>query len=436
MVGAILLRIALTNFKSFRSADFDLKPFTIMYGANGAGKSNFNDALRFLRAIGNGKSIRDAIEGHYVASTYGAQGDINEGIRGGAAAITRFGTKSKVFHVSVLAGIQGHIYQYNISVDSTTYHVVAEWLIVDDLGPYVFDTHPEGAPGREYEDSPVIYANVFKKSPGRNPRRMFSASESILSQFEGRKAEFVYNEEPATLFRQELAAIQPLELRPEVLRNYSPLGRYEIGEHGEYFAAGVWALVRAASLQPDDDIPEDQVRDARSRLGAIKAWLNELSPRPIRQISTISAPTGEVIFSVTEFPQRRPVNARSLSDGTLRFAALAFALIGYPERRTYVIEEIENGISTARLGLLLRMLDSATRNESEKQVIATTHSPTILDLADKRLMSGMLFVYWDEETASSRVRRVADLAKDEILEEQKLGELLTNGYLQLAADVE
>ncbi|MBB5869680.1 ABC-type transport system involved in cytochrome c biogenesis ATPase subunit [Allocatelliglobosispora scoriae] len=433
----ILEQITLRNFKSFRNATFDLEPFSVIYGANGAGKSNFNDALRFLRAIGRGQSIRDAIEGHFVSNYGTAQGDITEGVRGGAANITNFSTRSKIFSINLLATIEGIRYRYHISVDAQEYRIAAEWLLASNHpGNYVYDTHPDIETWEDIEpiDGPIVHAHVFKNSPGRNPRRVFSSGESILSQFDGRKAEFVYNEEPAALLRAELESIQPLELRPEVLRNYSPLGRSDIGEHGEYFASGVWALIRAASGHALDNI---ESQDARMRLGAIQSWLNELSPRAVKSISTIAAPTGEVIFAVNEAPHsRRQVSARSLSDGTLRFAALAFALLGTPDRHTYVVEEIENGISTARLGLMLQMFSTATREDRSKQVIATTHSPTILDLAEPKLVKGMLFIYWDESEKSSKVKPVSALTPDEIGDEQSLGDLLTNGYFQMAADAE
>jgi len=46
-------RIRIKNFKSIKELDFELKSLNILIGENGAGKSNFIDALDFLKNIIN-----------------------------------------------------------------------------------------------------------------------------------------------------------------------------------------------------------------------------------------------------------------------------------------------------------------------------------------------------------------------------------------------
>jgi predicted ATPase len=43
-----LTRVVLKNYKSIEACDVDLHSLTFLVGANGAGKSNFLDALRFV----------------------------------------------------------------------------------------------------------------------------------------------------------------------------------------------------------------------------------------------------------------------------------------------------------------------------------------------------------------------------------------------------
>jgi predicted ATPase len=436
----ILTSIRLRNFKSFRDSTFVLAPFVVIYGGNGTGKSNFVDALKFLRAIGDGRSIRDAIEGHYAASFGGSPTEVSSGVRGGADAATYFGSSSRTFQIEVNGtSAEGSRLRYQLEVDVRDYRVQSESLVAHShQGQYVYDTHPESAPLKQSTDSPIIRARYFTKARGTNPSRSFSAHHAILSQFHGRKAEFVYNETHASDMRELLSSIQPLELRPEVLRQYSPLGRFTLGEHGENLAAVAWLLLQYASgYDPEGQRQNggDQVeREAYERLQAITSWLSELSPRAVTDLLVEEAPTGEVILALQEKPFERPLTARSLSDGTLRFAAFALALIGAPERRrTYIIEEIENGINVNRLALLLRMIARAT-GQGGVQVITTTHSPTLLDVAERGLIENMLFVGWDSENDCSVVNKIADLTPQDLAGEQRLGELLTEGYLQLAAD--
>lgn len=417
---------------------FSLRPFVVIYGGNGTGKSNFVDMLKFLRALGDGRSIRDAIEGHYTASLAGSPTEVASGIRGGAENATYIGSASKSFQVEIRGeSADGKWLRYEIEVDVQDYRVLKESLVAEGHeGVYVYDTHPDSAPLKQATDSPVIRARYFTKARGTNPSRSFSAHHAILTQFYGRKAEFVYNEAHAAEMRKLLSSIQPLELRPEVLRQYSSLGRFTLGEHGENLAAVAWLLIHyAEGYAPDgnENGGDPAERDAYARLQAITSWLSELSPRAVTELLVQSAPTGEVILALQEKPFERPFTAKSLSDGTLRFAAFALALIGARERRTYVIEEIENGVNSTRLALLLQLISRATER-GQAQVITTTHSPTLLDVAEKGLIENMLFVGWDSTNDCSTVCRVADLAPQELEQEHRLGELLTEGYLQFAAD--
>lgn len=456
----MLETLRLRNFKSFGDVNVPFGPFTLIYGSNGVGKSNLLDALRFLLAIGQGRSVRDAIEGHASAAG-GPTATVMTGIRGGAQNLPRYGAGTTVFELEVtLTAEQAGRITYTVAVDTSAYKIVREELKASrHSGSYVFSTHPDVAPLKQTPDSPAISARYYTSSPGRNPSRSFSSHEFVINQFTGRKAETVANERWAEAVRRELAALTPLELHPEVLRQYSPLGRFTLGEHGENFAAVTWSLLARAAIEQtvdespgrgspnivtavrrdgldwDDDSLDAVTRDARARLSAICSWLAELTPRQIEGLAVEWAPTNEVIFSLYEAPHERPLNARVLSDGTLRLAALAVALLGQDRRETFVIEEIENGVNPARVQLLLRLVDTATRSGGGKQVIATTHAPALLDALPDSLREYTLVIGWDEEDQTSVVTGLRDLpGLSEAEATASLGDLLTEGWVQMAAD--
>ena len=441
-------RITLRNFKTFRNSSIPLGPVTIVLGANGSGKSNFFDALRFLKSIGDGRSVRDAIEGHI---SPGGSITATAGIRGGNSTLTHFLDDSTEFELEVAIRTRGDRINYYVRVDAARYRVVHEELSSHSHpAPYVYSTKPKSGPLKQDPESPIVRARFYKAVKGLNPGRDFSPHEFILSQFVSRRAESRINENVARLARNEFSAIRPLELRPEVLRQYSPLGRFDLGEHGENFSAVVWALQEEAETSMNRRLRDDngnegviltKYSDAPKRWEAVCRWLSELTPRPITQVETISAPTGEVIFAVREDPYADPIPAPSLSDGTLRFAALALAAIGIQGRRTLAIEEIENGINPTRLSLLIRMLEQAAEpakrgQDSDVQVIASTHSPSILDYASAETIKNSIIIGWDSDHMSSHPMKVADLPSfGEISTRRTLGELQAEGWLQAAADV-
>jgi predicted ATPase len=426
----MLQRVTLKNFKSFRDSTFPVSAFTLVLGANGAGKSNFFDALRLLRFLAAGTSVRDAIEGH--AST-DPTGIVVPGIRGGGKGLPYFGSQQKTFELEAVFRTADDEITYWICIDADRYTVQGEKLTSrKHPGTYVFSTE-DNPPDRD-ADAPGLPAQYYTRSPGRNPRTEFSPSVSILSQFEARRANSKLNEDVADAARRELQGIRPLEIQPDVLRRYSPLSVFELGEHGENFPAVVWML-RAIADSPR----EEDAGNAAGQLAQIEAWLGELTPHPIGRIDTVRAPTNEVLFAVLESPFEE-ITARSLSDGTLRFAALAVALYARPlptptPPRLFVIEELENGINPARMQLLVRMIEAATANGHDAQVIASTHSPSLLNWASEATIDSALAVGWNASTESSTVVRLTDIPDFKTaISKAPIGELQAEGWIEFAAN--
>ncbi|WP_166673604.1 ATP-binding protein [Curtobacterium sp. PhB25] len=437
----MITTLRIRNFKSFVNESVSLSPFTMIIGGNGAGKSNFFDALRFLKSIGENRPIRDAIEGH---APPGAITPTISGIRGGGANATHFLADKPNFLMEVEVQLEDpdETIFYMIEVDAQRHRVVNEHLSSSaHPGQYVFSTQPETGPLENNPDAPSIAARFHKNSPGLNPKREFSPNDFILSQFVSRRAESRQNEEVADRLRTELASISPLELQPDVLRRYAPIGRFEMGEHGENFAAAVWKLNYDAEtprfyLDGNNEAGHEYEydEDAISRRDAVLAWLNQVTPRPITALEAEASPTNEVVVTVHEEPYRQPIAAPSLSDGTLRFAALALASVGQRGRRTLLIEEVENGINPSRIALLVSMLEQVTASDSNVQVFASTHSPSILDYLDHDAAVRSVVIGWNPATSSSQVRRLGDLpGLKEATKGARLGDLQEEGWLQEAA---
>lgn len=435
----MLTRVELTNFKSFRQATVDLSPFTLVLGENGAGKSNLFDALRFLSAMGSGASVRDAIEGHTSASP---REEPVAGIRGGSREIVHFLSDSTEFELACRFVIDGETLDYWVAIDAARYEVIGEELTSSrHAGPYVYSTRPRTNPLQQERGGPTLTARFYKRTQGPNPKREFARHRALLWQFRDRQAESLANERVASLVRSELATLMPLELRPEVLRRYSSIGSTDLGEHGENFASLVWLVKRLAEGN-GDGIDGDEAAGGGESAAAVKdavnaivAWLGELTPHPITEIDTEESPTTEVIFAAREAPFDRLITARSLSDGTLRFAALAFATLALPwQRRTLVIDELENGINPARVELLVRLLEENAGDRSLLQVIASTHSPAVLDVVSIETLGDAVAIGWDMEERTSRAVRLANVPDfQRIVSRVDPGELQSEGWFTYAA---
>lgn len=87
--------------------------------------------------------------------------------------------------------------------------------------------------------------------------------------------------------------------------------------------------------------------------------------------------------------------ARSLSDGTLRFLALAVLDLDYTETGLICLEEPENGIHPERIPAIIELLksipvdasDENTEDNPLRQVIINTHSPKVVcEIPDQSLL--------------------------------------------------
>ena len=112
-----------------------------------------------------------------------------------------------------------------------------------------------------------------------------------------------------------------------------------------------------------------------------------------------------------------------ISDGALRFLALAAIAHGAVTAPLLAIEEPENGISPARLFQLVELLRN--HGGAGQQIILTTHAPYLVD----SLQPEELVVF----TRSNGPTSLAELTPEDIGDRQRqfgpLGELWVSGAL-------
>ncbi len=186
-----------------------------------------------------------------------------------------------------------------------------------------------------------------------------------------------------------------------------------MGDRGENFAA----LIRT--------ICQDQTTKA-----AYLSWLQELRPEEVNDVGTLSGAVGEPMFMLRE--NGRDCPAPVLSDGTLRFAALAAAFFQPDMPDLMTIEEIENGIHSSRLRLLLELLRSQAE-AAKTQIVATTHSATVLDWLREDEYKTTFFCKRDESTGESKICALADLPHFmDVVRKRPVSELFSEGWLEAA----
>jgi predicted ATPase len=209
--------------------------------------------------------------------------------------------------------------------------------------------------------------------------------------------------------------MQKIDPSPQTLKGYSQaqqVGR--MGERGENFAALIKSIDRDPNTRP-----------------AYVSWLRQLTPADVDDIEILQGALQEPLFALRE--RGRTFPAPILSDGTLRFAAIAAAFFQPDMPDLLTIEEIETGIHPSRLRLLVEMLRQQAE-VSGTQVLATTHSPALLAWLQPEDFRTTFLCQRDEETGASHIRPLSEVPDFlNLIERQSVGEMFAEGWLETVA---
>ena len=388
-------RVMIENFKSLRRVELSLGPLNLLIGTNASGKSNFLDALRVLQGIGNGFTISEILDGKPRSAT----SEVWEGIRGGSSNACLFGTDEVTISAcGTLDGESRQRWKYMIAFSPAQGRVNRESF---QLGDVAWAAPIHGNPMYERERSVVwqlanppggyLVMGVTPFGQGR-----FGSPQAVS----------------AIKVTKLLANVQRVDPSLAMLKEYSSARLVRrLGEHGENFAALVRAICQNEKTK-----------------GAYLSWLQELRPEEVDDVGTLSGAEGDSLFMLRE--NGRKVSARSLSEGTLRFAATTAAFFQPDMPGIMTIEEIETGIHPSRLRLLVELFRSQT-NRSRTQVFATTHSPTTLAWLREAEYRTTFLCKRDEETGESTILPLIDVPHfKEVSEKSPPSDLFAEGWLE------
>lgn len=160
-------------------------------------------------------------------------------------------------------------------------------------------------------------------------------------------------------------------------------------------------------------------------------FVKSLPEQDIVDIDFVETPRKEVMVRLVESfgGRERPVDADSLSDGTLRVLALAAFLLAAPAGSLLVVEELDNGIHPSRAKNLVSQMLTLAR-QRQVQILLTSHNPALLDALPYDALPDVVCCYRDRTEGDSRLVRLGDLPKyPAIMAQGTLGELVTRQVL-------
>ena len=387
-------RIVVENFKSLRKVDLSLGRMNLFIGTNASGKSNFLDVLRVLQGIGNGLTIGEVLDGKPKSVLSEAWGGIRGGSRFACFAGERDTDQVYISACGAREGPPPQRSEYAITFSPSRGKVVHEAI---RIGETMWELEElEELPDGNGRSRPTLteYAQLERDSRDRDSAEELPDLASLVWLF---------------------ANVQRIDPDPAILRGYSqPFQARRMGEHGEDFAA----LIK--TIAQDEDA-----------LDAYLAWLRQLRPAEVDDVGTLAGALGEPMFVLRENGNEFP--APVLSDGTLRFAAVTPAFFQPEMPSIMMFEEIENGIHPSRTRLLIELLRSQARI-GETRIVATTHSPMVLEWLQEDEYATTFLCKRDESTGESMILPLSEVPRfSDLVKHHPISELLSEGWLEMAS---
>ena len=200
-------------------------------------------------------------------------------------------------------------------------------------------------------------------------------------------------------------------------------------------ALRVDAMREESPLSPNPSI----ATDGSGIAAVVMNWRSSLSPQALRLDDLVSKALPEikhVLALLSETPGRARLvvqqrdgeqfDARRLSDGVLFFLGLVVHALNAPVDSVLFIEDPETGIHPRRISQIADLLRAVAAEG--RQIVLSTHSPTLLDAFRDQHESIVLFRRGLNGTRVKRLTEVAELMRALDEHDARPGAMLADGF--------
>lgn len=403
-----------TNFKNFTYADLNLfSNFTMLIGKNGAGKSNLIEGVELLAALAEGRPLHELVEGRSYSQGSNA-------LRGGIHSCLKFGESefSLGFSGSIKFLGKNESFNYCISISVDPFpRVSGERLIVGKRKIFYAVTEKERRDGI----LDVQFDNFARG--GQKPHRSIYGDRSLISRYEeviegnesGDQEKKLKSVHMVATLKKHLQSSFVFDPSPKLMRDYVRSGQNTLLKDG----SNISAVLQGLKDRPGgEDALENILRVIR-----------QIPEEPFLDFNFIKTLQNDVLFGIQS--GGRVIDARLISDGTLRVIAVVTALETISTGSRVVIEEFDNGLHPSRAAILIGAIKEVV-GRRRLNVLLTTHNPATLDSLDKEWLSNVYICYWSPKDETSLLVNLLSVPKvDSLLESNaSLGDLVSRSVFE------
>lgn len=402
----MLTRLKVNGFKNLVDVDVPFGPFTCIAGANGVGKSNLFDAITFLSALAEMPLMEAALS---VRSEGGRASDLRSIFRRVGDDIAQEMTLEAEMLIPE-AGID------DLGQEARAAITFLRYLLVLGLSPTGLCIRREELThinlGEARGHLPFPHSPSWRKSvaSGRRTSPFISTEDGYIKLHQDQGKDYKGGGSPrrhvaerlprtvlsnvnaaesatAVLARREMQSWRLLQLEPSALRAPDLFtAPRSIATNGAHLPATLARLAKLA-INPVSRLAEPAT-DSGDETEALYARVANRLAELVEGVESIRVDVDERRELLTLMLKDRngtEHEARSLSDGTLRFLALAILESDPEARGVLCMEEPENGIHPERIPAMLRLLqdlavDPGSQVDADnplRQVVVNTHSPVV-----------------------------------------------------------
>lgn len=400
----MITRLKVKGFKNLYDVELYFGPFTCIAGANGVGKSNLFDALKFLGELANKTLLEAALS---IRDTENDKRSKSLDIRN---IFFNDGKKycDKIsFEVDFVLPKKAVDDLGQIAEATTTFVSYTLEILYNEENKNILEITNETLRQLNQTDykktlRKIGFSNEWIKSVSAGVRRSATAfietndKNVTISQDQnkGRNKSLQLKTLPRTILstanaietptalvcKREMESWRFLQLEPSALRSADDISEsnQRIQANGAHLPATLFRLINS---NPNVSV-------------TISNRLTELMD-DVFEINVDKDEKRDILTLMLKGKDGNFLPASSLSDGTLRFLALSIIESDPDEQGLICLEEPENGIHPVRIPAILQLLKDIAVNEelaydednSLRQVIINTHSPLVVsEIEDDTLL--------------------------------------------------
>ncbi len=387
----MITKFSVQGFKSLPDASVELGAFNVFIGANGSGKSNLLEALGVVGAAAFGSVEPETLR--------------YRGVRPGLPSLYKSSFRGKALRRIITMEASSPNASYRVGLDNPITSPSPKWRIASerlaDDGREVMTRSPRGC--RLYDAS------------GKIERIRAPADQTVAKLALSRREDVTH----ARTLVEELESYAIYAPTTPVLRGIAreDVSREPVGLTGGGLPEAVKELIdrTAGTLGPFD---LDDVWE-------MIEWAEEMSavPAPQASVSPAVKTTPVVLRFRDRFmrTERNTLSAYDASEGAL-YVLFLLTLVSHKNApRVFAVDNFDHSLHPRLSAALTRLVANRVVKDGTRQVLATTHSPLVLDGLNLRDDRVRLFAVDRDRTGATRVTRVT--LSSELLDESARSDL-------------